>query len=212
MKIVGLTGGIASGKTMVSDYLLSLGAPVVDADVISRRLTEPGQPALLAIAAVFGEEYLDENRRLKRKELGRLIFGDKTSRLKLNQILHPLIREAVNQELARYEKAGFPAVVLSAPLLLEGGMDRTTDEVWLVALEPEEQLRRLMARDGIDGEEGRKRLAAQSSLADKLAKAHRIIDNNGSPEATRQRVKVLWREISADNQALSRIPLTNNDK
>ncbi len=196
MKVIGLTGGIATGKTTITDYLLSLGATVIDADSISRRLTEPGNGVLLEIAAAFGQEYLDENGSLKRKELGRLIFSDEASRLKLNQILHPKIAEGIREELARYHGMGLGAVILSAPLLFEAGLDALTDEVWLVALTPEEQIRRLMARDGVSEEEAQKRLNAQSSLQDKLAKTGRIIDNNGSPERARETARRFWEEIS----------------
>lgn len=196
MKVIGLTGGIATGKTTITDYLLSLGAAVIDADSISRRLTEPGNAALLEIEAAFGKEYLDEQGSLKRKELGRLIFSDEASRLKLNQILHPKIAGGIKEELARYQRAGHAAVVLSAPLLFEAGLDALTDEVWLVALAQPEQIRRLMARDGISEEEAKKRLNAQSSLQDKLAKAHRIIDNNGSSAKARETARKFWEEIS----------------
>ena len=194
MKLIGLTGGIASGKTMITDYLASLGAPVVDADVISRRLTEPGSPVLKEIAGTFGESCLDEKGHLRRQYLGQLIFSDPENRMKLNRIMHPMISRGIREELDRLEDAGEPAVIYSAPLLLEGGGKGMTDEVWLVALDPEEQIRRLMARDGIDAEAAEKRLGAQASLAEKLAKADKVIDNNGSREEAEKQAKAMWEE------------------
>ncbi|MCL2121207.1 MAG: dephospho-CoA kinase [Clostridiales bacterium] len=194
MKLIGLAGGIASGKTMISNYLTGLGAPVVDADVISRKITEPGSPVLRDIAEAFGEECLDEKGHLRRKELGRIIFGDPESRLKLNRIMHPRISERIQEEIRKYQDAGEPVILYSAPLLLEGGSKGITDEVWLVALAPKEQIRRLMARDGIDEEEAAARLRAQSSLDDKLALADKIIDNNRSREEAMAQAKALWEE------------------
>jgi len=194
MKLIGLTGGIASGKTMITDYLMELGVPVVDADTISRNLTAPGGPALKDIAETFGEEYFDERGNLLRQKLGGLIFNDRESRLKLNQILHPKISETMRAEIKRHEDAGEAFAILSVPLLLEGGSNSMTDAVWVVALAPEEQIRRLMARDGITEEEARTRLRAQTSLEEKLAMADRVIDNNGSREEARQQAKALWEE------------------
>jgi dephospho-CoA kinase len=114
--------------------------------------------------------------------------------MKLNRIMHPKISRGIREELDRLEDAGEPAVIYSAPLLLEGGGKGMTDEVWLVALDPEEQIRRLMARDGIDAEAAEKRLGAQASLAEKLAKADKVIDNNGSREEAEKQAKAMWEE------------------
>ena len=198
MKLIGVTGGIASGKTLVTDYLTALGAPVVDADVISHKVTEPGSPVLKEIAAAFGEGYLDENGELKRQKLGDLIFQREEYRLKLNAILHPKIGSSIQEELRRCEEAGEAVVIFSAPLMVEGGRNSMTDEIWVVALNPGEQIRRLMARDGIDEEAANARLQSQSSLEEKLAIADRIIDNNGSVEETKSQVKALWEEINGE--------------
>ncbi|MCL2166172.1 MAG: dephospho-CoA kinase [Clostridiales bacterium] len=194
MKLIGLAGGIASGKTMITEYLTGLGAPVVDADVISRRITEPGSPVLRDIAEAFGEDCLDEEGCLRRKELGRIIFGNPESRLRLNRIMHPRISERIQEEIRKYQDAGEPVILYSAPLLLEGGSKGMTDEVWLVALEPKEQIRRLMDRDGINEEEAAARLRAQSSLEEKLALADKVIDNNRSREEAMAQAKALWEE------------------
>ncbi|MDR0469880.1 MAG: dephospho-CoA kinase [Peptococcaceae bacterium] len=194
MRLIGLAGGIASGKTMVTDYLVSLGAPVVDADVISRSITAPGSPVLKEIATAFGDEYLDGEGNLLRKKLGELIFNDRESRLRLNQITHPHISRIIRDEINQHRDEGAPIVIYSAPLLLEGGSGSMTDEVWLVALEPREQIRRLMGRDGITEEEAKARLGSQSSLEEKMSLADKVIDNSGTPEETREQVMALWED------------------
>ena len=194
MKLIGLTGGIASGKTMVTDYLRSLGAPLVDADEVSRAITADGSPVLAEIAEAFGADCLDEKGSLRRKMLAGLIFDNAENREKLNGIIHPKVTAAMQAALAAYEKAGETVAIYAAPLLLEAGGSAMYDAIWVVALDPEEQLRRLMARDGIDEEAARKRLDAQTSLAEKLAKADKVIDNNGSREEAMAQAKALWED------------------
>ena len=194
MKLIGLTGGIASGKTMITDYLRSIGAPVVDADEVSRGITEPGKPVLQEIAAAFGEDCLDEQGHLRRQKLGEMIFSNEENRLRLNAIMHPKITEAILEAIKALDEAGEPAAIYSAPLLLEGKGTNIADEVWLVALDLEEQVRRLMQRDNIDQEAALQRIHAQASLEDKLALADKVIDNNGSPEEAKEQAKRLWEE------------------
>ena len=117
MKLIGLAGGIASGKTMITDYLVSLGAPVVDADVISRRMTELGSPVLREIAEAFGEDCLDENGGLRRQKLAQMIFDNTDNRLKLNQIMHPKITAATREEIEKYRSEGKTAVIYSVAVI-----------------------------------------------------------------------------------------------
>ncbi|MDR1193743.1 MAG: dephospho-CoA kinase [Peptococcaceae bacterium] len=194
MRIIGLTGGIAAGKTMITDYLAGLGARIVDADRISRRLTAPGSAVTLEIGEVFGARYLDEGQALRRGELARLIFADEGSRLALNRLLHPAIDRETRRELGDLAAAGEKAALLVAPLLFETGMDAWLDEVWVVALSERRQAERLMVRDGLSLREAQGRLAAQSSLAEKLSKADRVIDNNGSPAEAQRVAGQFWRE------------------
>jgi len=196
MKLIGLTGGIATGKTMITDYLESLGAPIIDADVISRKLTEAGNPVLDEIASVFGAECLDENGALRRSVLGSIIFNDEEARQKLNNIMHPKIGARVRDEIERLRLSGVKAAIYSAPLLFEAGQQWMADEIWVIALLPDEQIRRLMLRDGVSENEARSRIHAQSSLAEKLVMAHRIIDNNGAPEAALTQVKEYWEQVN----------------
>jgi len=198
MRRIGLTGGIASGKTMITDYLRSLGAVVIDADEISRNLTGPGSQVTREIAAVFGEDCLDENGCLRRSWLGRIIFEDERSRDKLNDIMHPRIEAIVLDEFAKREAAGESAVIYSAPLLLERGGSVPVDEVWVVALDEQEQIRRLRERNGLTREEALSRLRAQSGLDDKLGKADHIIDNNNAPQWALSQAKALWERVLSE--------------
>ena len=198
MRRIGLTGGIASGKTMITDYLRSLGAVVIDADEISRNLTGPGSQVTREIAAVFGEDCLDENGCLRRSWLGRIIFEDERSRDKLNDIMHPRIEAIVLDEFAKREAAGESAVIYSAPLLLERGGSVPVDEVWVVALDEQEQIRRLRERNGLTREEALSRLRAQSGLDDKLVKADHVIDNNHAPQRALSQAKELWERVLSE--------------
>ena len=194
MRLIGLTGGIASGKTMVTDYLAELGAPIIDADVISRELTSVGSPVLDEIAAAFGTDCLDEKGALRRQVLGQIIFNDDEARRRLNQIMHPKIRSQVLDTVEQLRQDGVALAVYAAPLLLEAGQPDLVDEVWVVALDPQEQARRLVRRDGIDQEAADRRISAQSSLETKLALADKVIDNNGSREDSLKQVLLYWNQ------------------
>jgi len=192
MRLIGLTGGIASGKTMITDYLRSLGAVVIDADEVSRELTKAGNPVLDEIAEAFGEDCLDESGNLRRRELGRVIFNDEAARKRLNDITHPKIEAVVKDLIKKYEDAGEKAIIYSAPLLLERGDSIEVDEIWVVALNPDAQISRMLARDGLDRDEAMKKLSAQSGLEEKLRRADKVIDNNGSPGESKRQAKALW--------------------
>lgn len=196
MLVVGLTGGIASGKSTVSEYLQELGASIIDADKIAKELVEKDSPALQEIVAYFGQEILDENGQLRRKCLAELIFNSSIEREKLNSILHPRIFQRVEEQITLFRTNKIvPLIVLDAPLLLETGMQSLVDEVWVVAVKPEVQLTRLMERDGITREAARERIASQMPLAEKIKLADRVIDNSqGIPELLKI-VDKLWAEV-----------------
>lgn len=193
MLSIGLTGGIASGKSTVSAYLRRLGATVVDADELAREVVAPGTPGLRQVVAAFGEAYLDAGGALRRRALAARVFADPEARRRLDAIVHPLVARRLEEEVARARSRGERAVVLDVPLLFESGMDRMVDEVWLVAVPPAVQIARLRARDGLDEAGARARLASQMSLEEKLRRAHVVIWNDGPWEATRRRVAALWR-------------------
>lgn len=195
MKIIGLTGGIACGKSTVSKALRALGACIIDADALAHELSQPNQALFNAYVQRFGMAIVTPGGTLDRAAIARLIFTDPTMRAEVEQISHPLIRRAVEERLRMAEKEQKRAAVLDVPLLFEAGWDALADEVWVVALPPEEQLTRLLARDKTMSEgEARARIAAQMPLAEKCARADVVIDNSGTKEETRDYVGQLWEE------------------
>lgn len=196
MRLYGLTGGIASGKSTVSQMLRQLGAELIDADQVAREVVEPGQPALAEIAARFPGVLTPEGR-LDRAELGRRVFADPAQRQALNAIIHPRIQEAFLARTQALEGRGVPQVVYDAPLLIENGLHRLMDGVILVAVPEEVQKARLIAREGLTEEAAQARIDSQLPLEEKRRHATWVIDNAGSLEATRAQVEAIWREIQA---------------
>ena len=188
MLVVGLTGGIGSGKTAVSDRFARLGAPVIDTDLLARELVEPGQPALAEIVAAFGSDCLDRDGRLHRARLRERVFADPAGRRWLEAILHPRIRA-----LARERIAGLtvPYCLLVIPLLAETGMTDLVDRVLVVDAPEAEQVRRVMARDGVTEEQARRVLAAQADRSQRLALANEIVENAGDLAALDHQVAAL---------------------
>jgi len=186
--IIGLTGGIASGKSTVSKILQDLGACIIDADKIARRIVEPGQPALSEIQAAFGRGILLADGTLDRKNLGEIVFNNSTARQRLNAITHDRIKLAIGEAVEKAAAAGYNIVVLDVPLLLEVGWQHLADTVWVVYIDRETQIARLMERDGLTGTEAMARIQSQMSLDDKKVYADTVIDNSGSLAETRRQV------------------------
>lgn len=195
---IGLTGGIASGKSTVAAKLAELGAPVIDADVIAREVVEAGQPALADIAACFGEDMLLADGTLDRQRLAAVIFADGQARKKLEAILHPAIRAAISQRIAAYETCGTKVVVLDIPLLFETGWQDAVDAVWVVFVEPKLQLTRLQKRNQLSLAEAEQRLAAQMPLCDKVKLADVVLDNSGARQALYHQVETAWAKVVRD--------------
>ncbi len=193
--IIGLTGGIASGKSTVSQYLKSLGAVIIDADVLARELVKPQKEAWEEIITTFGRDIVDEQGLLKRKKLGSLVFNSAQAREELNSILHPKIIQGTKEMIRGYKKKNIPVVIVDAPLLIEAGMTALVDEVWLVAVPEEIQIERVMQRDEISREAAEGRLKSQMPLKDKLKYADRVIDNSGEVAETKKNVDELWDKI-----------------
>ncbi|MCM3380491.1 dephospho-CoA kinase [Shouchella clausii] len=185
---IGLTGGIASGKSLVATYLEKQGIPVVDADKLARQVVEPGEPALAQIVATFGEHVLQDDGTLDRKQLGAIIFGDEQKRKQLNEIVHPAVRQLMKKQADLYEQRGYTRVVLDIPLLYESNLFHMVNQVWLVYVDEATQLRRLIERDGLTETEAKQRIAAQMPLTAKKAQADVLIDNNGTKENTYRQV------------------------
>lgn len=195
MRIIGLTGSIASGKSTVTRALRDLGVPVIDADAIVHDLQRPGTPVLAAIAHEFGPEVIRADGSLDRAALGGIVFRNPARRQDLEAIVHPAVRAEIQSEIERCRAEGRPVVVLDIPLLFESGWERSVDEVWVVYVDPATQRIRLMNRDGLTPEEADRRIAAQMDLEQKRSRAHRVIDNRGSEAQTRAQVSQALQEL-----------------
>lgn len=185
--ILGLTGGIATGKSTVSNLFKENGIPVVDADVGAREVVKAGTEGLKRIEVVFGHQVISSGQ-LDRKALGKIVFENPKELEKLNRILGDLIAEWIHDEKERYIEEKHPLVVLDIPLLFESGYQEVVDRVMVVATTPDVQLHRLMERDQIDEQTARQKIAAQEPIMDKMLKADFVIDNNGTKENTRIQV------------------------
>jgi len=195
VKVLGLTGGIGSGKSMVLSMFANLGAEVIDADQLAREVVEPGQPALEEIATAFGRDMLTPDGRLDRGKLARIIFADPVARARLNAITHPRIRERMATEMAlRGSRPGL--LIVDIPLLYENDRSDTVESVIVVWVDAKTQLRRLTERDGLTPDEARQRIAAQMPLDEKRARADLVVDNSGSRENTRRQVEVIYRRFA----------------
>jgi len=182
---VALTGGIASGKTLVSDEFARLGVPIIDTDVIAHEIVEPGQAALLEVENVFGPRIIADDGYLKRSELRALIFSDPNARGKLEDILHPRIRQEVGKAIAGI---GSVYCILVIPLLAERGAYPNVDRVLVVDVKPETQIKRLMARDNSSREQAEQALSSQADRQQRLRIADDVLDNSGPPEQARSEV------------------------
>ncbi|MBO4837377.1 MAG: dephospho-CoA kinase [Clostridia bacterium] len=189
--IIGLTGGIACGKSHVARYMREAGIPVLDADAVSRSVTAGGGEALPAIRALFGDAVFD-GEELDRRALGKIVFADSEKRRQLENIIHPLVISRMRRET---EEAASPIVGWDVPLLYETGLDRHCGEVWCVYADREEQIRRIMKRDGLTAEEAEARIDSQMPVRDKMARAARCIGTMGEREETRQLVLGLVEEL-----------------
>ncbi len=183
--LIGLTGGIGAGKSTVSDYLKELGYTIVDADKVSRMIVEPGSPALEEIAANFGDEYIDEEGCLKRRELGMLVFSDKTALAKLNIIMNSRIHEEIIRQIKASESKH---TFLDAATLIEAGYDAIIDRLWIVDADDEVRVERVMKRDGVTRQEVLDRMANQMSREERFNRSCTVIDNSETVEKTRENV------------------------
>ncbi len=193
MLVVGLTGGIGSGKTAVSDRFAQYGVPVIDTDLLARELVEPGQPALATIVAEFGSDCLDERGQLRRAHLRERVFADPAGRRRLEAILHPRIRALARERIAA---SSAPYCLVVIPLLAETGMTDLVDRVLVVDVPEAEQIRRVMARDRVDEARARRILAAQAQRARRLALADEILDNAGDLDHLDRQVTDLHQRYS----------------
>jgi dephospho-CoA kinase len=204
--LVGLTGGIATGKSTVDAVLRELGAVIIDADVLAREVVEPGQPALAEIAAEFGATVLGPDGRLDRKALGAIVFADPERRRKLEAMTHPRIRERFQQRLDALAAEDFRGLVFfDAPVMIESGNYRNMDRMVVVITDEATQVARLMARDGIDREEALRKIKSQMPLAEKAKLADYVIDNSGVSTATELEVRRVHTALTAEAGVSSRL-------
>lgn len=192
IRVIGLTGGIASGKSSVARFFTERGIPVIDADQLARDVVGPDSPALAQIISFFGREVLNQDGTLDRKRLGDIVFSDPEKRRRLESILHPEIRRYSEEKIAQAAAAGHKRLIYMAPLLIEAGAIDRVDDIWVVTVRPEIQLQRLMQRDGINLEQARRIVNSQMPLAEKERYGSVVIDNSGSESDTRMFLETVW--------------------
>jgi dephospho-CoA kinase len=200
MQVIGLTGGIGSGKSRVAHLLAELGAAVISADAVAREVTRPGTPAYRAIVACFGPGVVRPDGELDRRALAARVFADPEERRRLEAITHPAIRREIRRrvEALRCAPQPPPAVVLEIPLLFEGGGYRECDQVWVVTAPEPVRVARVMERDGVERAEVEARMRAQWPEEEKVRRAHVVIDNSGCWAETERQVREAWRRCVLD--------------
>ncbi|WP_105979828.1 dephospho-CoA kinase [Staphylococcus simulans] len=192
-KVIGLTGGIGTGKSTVSELLAVHGFKIVDADIAAREAVEKGSEGLEQVRQVFGDEAIDENGKMNRKYVGEIVFNDDKMREKLNQIIHPIVRDLMERQKEAYLKDGFN-VIMDIPLLFENNLQDTVDETWLVYASESIQVERLMERNDLTQEEAKARVYSQISIDKKRRMADRVIDNRGTLLELKQNLEALLME------------------
>ncbi|QQT11606.1 dephospho-CoA kinase [Staphylococcus pasteuri] len=192
-KVIGLTGGIASGKSTVSELLTAFGFKVIDADTAAREAVAKGTTVLEKVRETFGEEAIDENGEMDRKYMGDLVFNNPDQRLVLNEIVHPIVREIMDEKKQQYIEEGHN-VIMDIPLLFENELQDTVDEVWLVYTSESIQIDRLMERNDLTQEEAKARVYSQISIDKKSRMADHVIDNLGDKLELKQNLEKLLSE------------------
>lgn len=191
MRVIGLTGGIASGKSTVAGIISGHGIPVIDADQLARDAVVPGSAGLCQIIEAFGPSVLNEDGTLDRTVLAEKIFSDPLAREKLESILHPAIKVLAEKQLAELRQRGEAVAFYMAPLLIEAGATGRVDEIWVVYVDRETQLARIQKRDSVSREDAEKRIAAQMPMDEKAAYARIVIDNSGNLQELKKRVEAI---------------------
>ena len=191
---IGLTGGIASGKSTVLTYFKDKGIPYIDADIVAREVVEPGTEGLKAIVDTFGSNVLHADGTLNREALGAIVFHNEEKRQLLNSCLKTHIRNRIMELTSQYEQGNTPILIYDIPLLIEGEWYTMMDEVWLVYVNEMTQIERLMSRNGYTREDALARINSQMRLDDKRAYADVIIDNNGTPHDLKVQLNTIWNE------------------
>jgi len=197
MRLVGLTGGIASGKSLVSDAFAEWGAPIVDADLLAREVVAPGSEGLAGLQALFGDSILNEEKALNRNALRQIIFKEPAARAQVDDLLHPLIRSLSTQRIEQHAKQNPAYIVHAIPLLVETGQMDRHDDIVVVDVPVQTQLTRLMERDKCSEEEAQRILDSQATRKERLAIATHVIDNSGCVSRTLDQVQALHATFNA---------------
>ncbi len=193
MVVIGVTGGVGTGKSTVSKLLATFGAIVIDADSIVHQVIQPGGPAFDGLVDAFGPEIVKaDDGTIDRRRLGQLAFAGPEGTVRLNNIVHPPVIETIRDRLASMAEGGVPVAVLDVPLLFESGLDKLCDQVWVVTADPEVRRMRVEARNGPAAGEMIRREAWQMPVEEKIARADAVIDNSGTEEETMRKVERLW--------------------
>lgn len=190
-KVIGITGGIASGKTMISDWLIDHDYTVIDADIVARQVIDQGSPLLEQIKSVFGPRIFDQDGRLMRRRLGQIVFADSRKRAQLDNIMQPAIRELIKAKLEALRQTGCPLIFLTIPLLYEQHYDALCDAVIVVYVTPEIQRARLQERGQLNQHEADQRIGAQLPLQIKATRADFVINNNGQPQDSLEQLQAV---------------------
>jgi dephospho-CoA kinase len=201
LHVVGLTGGIASGKSTVARFFRDRVVPVIDADVLGHRTYEPGTETFKAVVHAFGDDVVAADGTIDRRALGAKVFGRPDELKRLTDVVWPGIRKLAGEELSELEIAGNPLAVLEAAVLFEAGWEDLVDEIWVVVVEPELAVARLASRNGIDAEAARARIASQLSNAERKARADVVNENNGTLEALDGSIQAAWGKLQQRLQA-----------
>jgi dephospho-CoA kinase len=194
---IGLTGGIASGKTTVTRFFREKSIPVIDADVLGHRTYEPGSDTFRAVVRAFGDDLVAPDGSIDRKVLGGKVFGKHEELKRLTDIVWPGIRRLASEELSELETAGNSAACLEAAVLFEAGWEDLVDEVWVVVVEPDIAVKRLAERNGLDEAAARARIASQLSNAERIARADIVIENNSSLDALETAIGDAWEKLQS---------------
>ncbi len=195
MHVIGLTGGIASGKSTVTKFFKDRDVPVIDADILGHRTYDPGTDTFAAVVQAFGSELVDADGSIDRRVLGGKVFGKPDELKRLTDIVWPGIRKLASQSLSDFEAAGNSLVVLEAAVMFEAGWEDLVDEVWVVVVEPDLAVQRLATRNGLDEAAARARIESQLSNAERIARANKVITNNGTLEDLQTGIEQAWDEL-----------------
>ncbi len=195
MKVIGLTGGIGSGKSTVSQFLSELGANVLDADKVGHQCYQPGTEAWKDVVDAFGEEIVAPDGSIDRKKLGPIVFGDPEALIRLNQIMHPRMYDMMADQIEEYRLGGVEVVVLEAAILFEAGWTPLVDEIWITVASEPTVVQRVRERTGLPEEQIRSRIRSQLSNEERKGKADLVISNDGGLDELREKVEELWKGL-----------------